>query len=721
MAKLTTEEFIAKAKAVHGDKYDYSKVEYGNIYTRVCIICPKHGEFLQVARQHLKGIGCPACAGHNHWNYETCYEEAKKYSSRKGFQRGSVGAYTRALKRGWLKDYTWFFKPKTGSTKWNKERCYEEAQKYRTIEDFHNGSGYAYTKAKRQGWLDGYTWLYSSTRIWSKEACFEEAKKYRTKKEFQRGCSSAYNKASKNGWMADYTWFVSGYKLDGEKRRKWTYETCYEEAKKHKSRKEFKRSKGCATAYEVARKNGWLKDYTWFGSSPTPAGYWTYERCYEEARKYKLMADFHRNNFRAYSAANRNGWLKDYDWLARKRTKWTYQECYDLARKYTSRQEFNKEHHSAYHVAVKYGWINDFSWLKNEHRYRYWTKEQCYKEAQKYTSKKEFSQKNSSAYCIACKNGWIADYDWLLSKRYNLITDRIDCVYSYYFKETNSIYIGRTVNRKARDYQHIFEIERDAVARYAKELRCEVPPMIILEDNLTLKEGQEKEDYWKNFYTDMGFNILNKGVTGVGRGALGALGFGKWNRKACFKEAQKYTSRSAFCEGNGSAYSAASKRGWLKEYTWFEELKTPTGYWTYERCYEEAKKYQTKKQFYRGSERAYRVALKNGWTNDYTWFIAPTPQIKWTYEACLEKAKTCKSKVEFETKYSGAMNVARRNDWLKDYTWFERPAAKNLKWTYEACKAEASKYTSRGEFFNGSNTAYSKSLKMGWMDEFFPK
>ena len=67
------------------------------------------------------------------------------------------------------------------------------------------------------------------------------------------------------------------------------------------------------------------------------------------------------------------------------------------------------------------------------------------------------------------------------------------------------------------------------------------------------------------------------------------------------------------------------------------------------------------------------------------------------------------------------MNVARKNNWLKEYTWFERPTAKNLKWTYDACKTEAGKYASRGEFFKGSKTAYSKSSKNGWLDDFFPK
>lgn len=62
MAKLTTEEFIKKAQAVHGDRYDYSKVEYVNAQTKVCIICHKHGEFLQRPTNHISGHGCNKCA-----------------------------------------------------------------------------------------------------------------------------------------------------------------------------------------------------------------------------------------------------------------------------------------------------------------------------------------------------------------------------------------------------------------------------------------------------------------------------------------------------------------------------------------------------------------------------------------------------------------------------------------------------------------------------------
>lgn len=59
--KLTTEDFIQKAKLVHGDKYDYSKVEYINSQTKITIICPTHGEFKQVPSEHLRYGSCPKC------------------------------------------------------------------------------------------------------------------------------------------------------------------------------------------------------------------------------------------------------------------------------------------------------------------------------------------------------------------------------------------------------------------------------------------------------------------------------------------------------------------------------------------------------------------------------------------------------------------------------------------------------------------------------------
>ena len=58
----TTDEFIRKARKKHGNKYDYSKVEYTNSKNKVTITCPIHGDFLKDPNSHLNGRGCPKCS-----------------------------------------------------------------------------------------------------------------------------------------------------------------------------------------------------------------------------------------------------------------------------------------------------------------------------------------------------------------------------------------------------------------------------------------------------------------------------------------------------------------------------------------------------------------------------------------------------------------------------------------------------------------------------------
>lgn len=58
---MTTEEWIERAKQIHGDKYDYSLTDYVNQRTNVKIICPIHGVFEQKADSHIRGNGCRLC------------------------------------------------------------------------------------------------------------------------------------------------------------------------------------------------------------------------------------------------------------------------------------------------------------------------------------------------------------------------------------------------------------------------------------------------------------------------------------------------------------------------------------------------------------------------------------------------------------------------------------------------------------------------------------
>lgn len=72
--RMKQEEFVERANKVHSGKYDYSKSIYENTDTKVCIICPEHGEFWQSPHHHLNGVGCPKC-GRNDITEQKIFEE----------------------------------------------------------------------------------------------------------------------------------------------------------------------------------------------------------------------------------------------------------------------------------------------------------------------------------------------------------------------------------------------------------------------------------------------------------------------------------------------------------------------------------------------------------------------------------------------------------------------------------------------------------------------
>ena len=589
---MTTEEFINKAKQVHGDKYDYSHVVYVNSKTKVCIICPQHGEFLQSPKKHLSGQGCSKCG---------------RARLSQLFSQG-------------------------------KDKFIERAKAI-------HGDFYDYSEV-----------VYVNTHTHVKIICPLHGVFLQEPASHLRGCGCP----------------ICANVESGNRNRKWTDETCYFEAKKFKNKLEFRQNS--SGAYSYASKRGLFEKFDWFEETKKPNGYWTRERCEAESRKY------------------------------------------------SSKKDFLKGCPAAHHAAVAKGWLDEF--------------------------------------------------DWLINQKIDIIKDKIDSVYVYLFEDTKAAYVGRTLMRrqKKRDNEHIFNRNSDNVAKYAKAHNVPVPPMVILESNLTLKEGQAREDYWRKWYEEQGYTMLNKIATGVGKGSLGAIGQGKWNRKACYnealkyksasefeaakasaytaarrngwikdynwfeklweakwdketccQEARKYTTRGEFCKGSNGAYNKALKTGWIDEYTWLKSrLNVPIGYWdNYEHCYEEAKKYKNRRQFQKESGGAYAKAFKNGWIDDYTWFVeVHKPSGYWTYERCYEAAKDCSSKKEFMKKANGAYQTAYREGWLEDYTWFKPLTGF---WTYETCKEEAAKYGKRGEFKKGAKGAYTKSRIKGWLDEFFPK
>lgn len=78
-----TKIFIEKARAKHGDRYDYSKVVYTRSKDKVVITCKEHGEFEQRPDNHLAGRNCALCAGtHNYSTTEWIYEAKRVHGDR---------------------------------------------------------------------------------------------------------------------------------------------------------------------------------------------------------------------------------------------------------------------------------------------------------------------------------------------------------------------------------------------------------------------------------------------------------------------------------------------------------------------------------------------------------------------------------------------------------------------------------------------------------------
>lgn len=445
-----------------------------------------------------------------------------------------------------------------------------------------------------------------------------------------------------------------------------------------------------------------------------PNGYWkNYDNCYNEAKKYKTRSEFMVKASGAYRKAKDNGWLKDYTWFIEKHKPngyWTYERCKEEALKYTSKSEFNKGSKSAYSVAWENGWLDDYTWFKRPEAYnKKWTYEACYEEALKYTSKSEFKYGNGSAYAAARKNKWINDYPWLKRQRH----DGYDYwIYVYEDAENKVVYVGLTY-RKARHREHMRD-KTDTARLYFESIGKPFPKQIVKMTDLSPDDAQYYENWYKLAYSADGWRVLNIGKTGVGTGSLGSR-FIKWTYEACYQEALKYESSGDFAKGNGSAYDTARKQGWLKDYAWFVE-KCKRDYWNKETCLEAAKDCSTMMQFITEYGRAYQMAKKEGWIKDYTWLET---RLIWTRETCYEEALKYNSKKEFVEGSNGAYQAAAKNGWFVDYTWFKVLRREN--WNYDTCKEEAKKYTNQHRFKVGSAGAYHFAWRHGLLKEFFPK
>ena len=141
---------------------------------------------------------------------------------------------------------------------------------------------------------------------WSKERCIEEAKKYSYARMWELTSKSSYSSATKNGWLEECTaHMISPIKPNGY----WSKERCIEEAKKYETITEWRSN---CNSYTYASRKGWVGECTKHMTlSKKPRGYWTLELCIEEAKKYKTVSEWQKNSGSSFTTARNNGWYEE--------------------------------------------------------------------------------------------------------------------------------------------------------------------------------------------------------------------------------------------------------------------------------------------------------------------------------------------------------------------------------------------------------------------------
>jgi hypothetical protein len=147
-----------------------------------------------------------------------------------------------------------------------------------------------------------------------------------------------------------------------------------------------------------------------------PSGYWTIEKCLERAIKYSTPSEWKKYDFNSYSYAQQNGWLTQCTAhmirLRKPNGYWTKERCIEDAKNYSTPTEWNLNSKAAFSIAWKNGWLDECcDHMKRTRKPNgYWNnKQRCIQQVLKYSSTGEWQKNHNSSYSAARKNGWLKE------------------------------------------------------------------------------------------------------------------------------------------------------------------------------------------------------------------------------------------------------------------------------------------------------------------------
>ena len=240
--------------------------------------------------------------------------------------------------------------------------------------------------------------------------------------------------------------------------------------------------------------------------------------------------------------------------MIKEKNYWTKEKCQEIALKYNSRSEFEKLDSYVYSKSLKMNWLNDIcKHMHYIHKHNnYWTFDKCKDEALKYTNKSEFQKKSKGAYAFANRNNILND---ICSHMIKVGNREHRCVYVFEF-EDNCAYVGLTYNIIKREIEHN---RKGTVYIHIKQTNSKYI-LKQLTDYIKKEDAQREEEYYMIKYKNEGWNLLNiNKISTLGGSTI------FWTYDKCKDEALKYNYKIDFIKNANCAYSSAIKNNWLND------------------------------------------------------------------------------------------------------------------------------------------------------------
>jgi len=345
----------------------------------------------------------------------------------------------------------------------------------------------------------------------------------------------------------------------------------------------------------------------------TPNGYWTKENCIESAKKYNRITDWAMNEQRAYQVSRMNGWYEEcISHMEIIRTMWTKEKCIESALKYQKRSDWTKNEGGAYNAAIENNWIDECC-AHMDIFHIIWTKEMCLKSASQYNTKIEWLKNDPRAYGAAKNNEWLNECCSHMKKPFQWTKEM--CIES------------------AKKYNKSGDWRKNEPTSYAVASRRGWLNECCA--HMTIKNRPPK--------------IF-------------------WTLEKCIESAKNFNNTTEWRKNDSKAFNAAEKNGWLDEcVTHMKVIKhKSSNYWTKEKCIESASKYQVKIRWRENEGSAYVIAKNNGWLNECCAHMKQnkiTPNGYWTKEKCIEDALNYQTREEWKKSKSGGYDAARYHGW----------------------------------------------------------